>query len=309
MKAIEVDGLVKIYGNVRAVDGVTFSVEEGELYALMGPNGSGKSTLASIIATVNPPTKGSVKVLAFDVISEAERVRTVINYVPEFSFSSTHLTGEENLILFARLFGMSKSRAKKITTVLLDKVGLSKASKDLVSKYSSGMRRRLEMASAFIGDASVLILDEPTTGLDPSIRRVIIGWLLEEVDGGRTILFTTHIGEDAEAASKVAFMKDGRIVAEGTPEGLKDAYVREAIVNVKTAAKGVKTAEIVKKFSTDGKVLETKDGYRLYSDKPEKVIPLIVEAVNKVGYKVLEIASDRPTLEDAFFKMTGVSLG
>lgn len=309
MKAIEVNGVVKTYENIRAVDYASFSVEKGELFALMGPNGSGKSTLASIIATVSPPTEGSAKVMGFDVVSEAEKVRKVINYVPEFRFASPNLTGEENLVLYACLLGLSRSKAKEVSKSLLNKVGLSEASKKLVAKYSSGMKRRLEIASAFIGEPSILILDEPTTGLDPTIRRTIIGYLLEEVGKGTTILFTTHIGEDAEAASRVAFMKDGKIVAQGTPEELKNEYVRESIIHVKTTAKGARAVETLKGLSTDNKVLETEDGYRLYSDKPEKVTPLIVEAMNKIGYKVLEVDSVRPTLEDAFFKMTGAPLG
>lgn len=309
MKAIEVDGLVKSYGNVKAVNDASFSVEKREFFALMGPNGSGKSTLVSILATVNLPTEGSAKVMGFDVVSEAEMVRKVINYVPEFEFSSPLLTGEENLMFYLQLLGKSRSEARESSKSLLNKVGLSDFSKKLAATYSSGMRRRLEIASALIANASVLILDEPTVGLDPSIRRTIIGWLLEQLKKGVTIFFTTHIGEDAEAASKVAFMANGKIVAEGTPEELKDKYVRESIIHLKATAKMATIAEALKKFSVDGKVLESEDGYRLYSDKPERAIPKIVETVNKTGSKVLEIDTVKPTLEDAFFKMVGKPLG
>ena len=309
MMGIEVNGLVKNYGDFRAVDHVSFAVETGEFYALMGPNGSGKSTVAAILATVNRPTDGSAGVMGFDVVSEAEQVRKVINYVPDLRFSSVNLTGEENLILYARLIGLSKSRAKEVSRSLLRKVGLSEAAKNLVSTYSSGMRRRLEIASGLIGEAPVLILDEPTTALDPSVRRTIMGWLLEELEKDRAILFITHIGKDAEAASRVAFMMKGKIMAEGTPGELKSKYVEESIINVKTTAKMRTVAETLKDFSADNKVLETEEGYRLYSNRPEKSIPLIVEAANKTGCRVLEIDSVKPTLEDAFFKMTGAPLG
>jgi ABC-2 type transport system ATP-binding protein len=309
MKAIEVNNLAKTYGNIKAVDNVSLSVEKGEFFALMGPNGSGKSTLASILATVNMPTGGSAKVMDFDVVSEAEKVRRVINYVPEFEFSSPLLTGEENLIFYLQLLGMSRSKAKEASKFLLNKVGLSVASKKLVSTYSSGMRRRLELASALIGDVSVLILDEPTVGLDPSIRRTIIGWLLEQLEKEVTVFFTTHIGEDAEAASRVAFMMNGRIVAEGTREELKNKYVKESIIHLKVTAKMTKIVEMLREFSVNDKVLETEDGYRLYSDKPEKMIPQIVEVVNKTGSKVLEIDTVKSTLEDAFFRMAGAPLG
>ena len=308
MKAIEVNGLVKVYGNVKAVNYVSLNVERGEFFALMGPNGSGKSSLASILATVNLPTLGSAKVMTFDVVAEAEKVRKVINYIPEFEFSSPLLTGEENLVFYLQLLGKPRSKAKETSKILLDKVGLSTVSKKLVSTYSSGMRKRLELASALVEDASVLILDEPTLGLDPPIRRTIIGWLLEQCEKGVAVFFTTHIGEDAEAASRVAFMINGEIVAEGTPEELKDKYVKESIINLKVTAKMTKIVEMLKEFSANGKVLEIEDGYRLYSDRPEKIIPQIVDAVNKTGSKVLEIDMARSTLEDAFFKITGASL-
>jgi len=309
MEAIEVNGLVKDYGNVRAVDNVSFSVRRGEVFALMGPNGSGKSTLASVMATVNRPTKGSVKIMGLDVASEVEKVRRLINYIPEFRFSSPNLTGKENLVFYARLLGLPESETEQVSKVVLNKVHLSDSADKMVSAYSSGMRRRLEMASAFIGEASILILDEPTTGLDPSIRREIMGWFIEELQKKEAILFTTHIGEDADAASRVGFMKDGKIVAEGTPEELKKQFAGESTIHLKMGAKGVEAVEALKKFSKDSKLLETEDGYRLYSDDPEKVIPRVFEAMSRAGYKILEIDSVRPTLEDAFFRMTGAPLG
>jgi len=310
MYAVEVEDVSKLYGDVTAVDGVSLTVDRGVLYAIMGPNGSGKSTLLSMIATVNRPTGGVIKVMGHDVVDEADEVRRLINYIPEFNFSSQHLTGVENIILYASLLGIPRSEARGIAEELLRRVGLRDAANRLVSTYSRGMRRRLELATALIGDRPLIILDEPSGGLDPSMRRVVMGWLLEEVkERGKTILLATHIGEDAEAADRVTFMKDGRVVAEGSPEELKRRYIRESIIDVKLAAKGLKALELLRGLAIDGRVMETDEGYRVFVEEPEKMTPRIVESLNSSGYKVLEINASTPTLEDAFFKMTGSTLG
>ena len=310
MYAVEVEDVSKLYGDVTAVDGVSLTVDRGVLYAIMGPNGSGKSTLLSMIATVNRPTGGVIKVMGHDVVDEADEVRRLINYIPEFNFSSQHLTGFENIILYASLLGIPRSEARGIAEELLRRVGLRDAANRLVSTYSRGMRRRLELATALIGDRPLIILDEPSGGLDPSMRRMVMGWLLEEVkERGKTILLATHIGEDAEAADRVAFMKDGRVVAEGSPEDLKRRYIKESIIDVKLAAKGLKALELLRGLAINGRVMETDEGYRVFVEEPEKMTPRIVESLNSSGYKVLEINTSTPTLEDAFFKMTGSTLG
>ena len=181
MYAVEVEDVSKLYGDVTAVDGVSLTVDRGVLYAIMGPNGSGKSTLLSMIATVNRPTGGVIKVMGHDVVDEVDEVRRLINYIPEFNFSSQHLTGFENIILYASLLGIPRSEARGIAEGLLRRVGLRDAANRLVSTYSRGMRRRLELATALIGGRPLIILDEPSGGLDPSMRRIVMGWLLEEV--------------------------------------------------------------------------------------------------------------------------------
>ena len=310
MYAVEAEDVSKRYGDVIAVDGVSLTVDRDMLYAIMGPNGSGKSTLLSMIATVNRPSGGVIRVMGHDVVGETDEVRRLINYIPEFNFSSQHLTGLENLVFYAALLGIPRSEARDIAQELLRRVGLNEAANRLVSTYSRGMRRRLELATAFLGDRPLIILDEPSGGLDPSMRRVVMGWLLEEVrERDRTILLATHIGENAEAADRVAFMKDGRIVAEGHPEELKRRYIRESIIDVKLAVKGLKALELLRGFAINGRVMETDEGYRVFVEEPERAMPRIIERLNASGYRVLEINASTPTLEDAFFKMTGSPLG
>ncbi len=302
MNAIFVENLVKKYGDNEVLKKVDLKIEEGEFYALMGPNGSGKTTLVSIIASVSLPTSGVVR------IYEHEEAKELISYVPQDNFSSPLLTGKENLIYFARLYGFSKNEAKKLAENILDKIGLSEVSEMRVSNYSGGMRKRLEVATGFFPGTKILILDEPTTGLDPSARREFFGLINEINEEGRTILLITHIGEDAELASRVGFIDEGRIIIEDNPEGLKKRSGLKNVVNAETMIKSEKVANTLRKFSENKKILETEKGYRVYCEDPEKAIPDIVRSLDKIGCKTMRIDAEKPSLEDVFFKLTEKSV-
>ena len=304
MEAIHVENLTKKYGSTEVLKGVNLRIKEGEFYALMGPNGSGKTTLVSIIASTRTATKGKIEIYG----RKPEQAKELIGYVPQESFSSPILTGRENLMYFARLLGYSKNKAEGLAAEMLEKVGLSEEADKKVSNYSKGMRKRLEVATALFPGIKVLILDEPTTGLDPSARREFFG-LLEEIKGERlTILLITHIGADAELASRVGLMDKGEIIAEDEPERLKKLSGLENVINIETILKNKKVAETLSNFSKDGKMLETEEGYRIYSQEAEKTIPEIVRALDGVGCKVTRIEALRPSLEDVFFKLTGKAI-
>ena len=302
MNAIFVENLVKKYDDNEVLKKVDLKIEEGEFYALMGPNGSGKTTLVSIIASVSLPTSGVVR------IYEHEEAKELISYVPQENFSSPLLTGKENLIYFARLYGFSKNEAKKLAENILDKIGLSEVSEMRVSNYSGGMRKRLEVATGFFPGTKILILDEPTTGLDPSARREFFGLINEINKEGRTILLITHIGEDAELASRVGFIDEGRIIIEDNPEGLKKRSGLKNVVNAETMIKSEKVANTLREFSENKKILETEKGYRVYCEDPEKAIPDIVRSLDKIGCKTMRIDAEKPSLEDVFFKLTEKSV-
>lgn len=302
MNAIYVENLVKRYGDKKVLKKVNLKIEEGEFYALMGPNGSGKTTLVSIIASVTSPTSGIVR------IYERKKAKELISYVPQENFSSPLLTGKENLIYFGRLYGFSKNEAKKLAENILKKIGLSEMSGERVSDYSGGMRKRLEVGTGFFPGTKILILDEPSTGLDPSARREFFGMLKEINEEGKTILLITHIGEDAELASRVGFIDEGRIIIEDTPEKLKKRSGLKNVVNVETMIKSEKIANILRKFSENKKVLETEKGYRVYCEDPEKEIPDIVRSLDKIRCKTMRIDAEKPSLEDVFFKLTEKSV-
>ena len=217
MDAVTVEKLTKKYGDNEVLKGVNLKIAEGEFYALMGPNGSGKTTLASIIVSVRFPTSGKIEIYG----KKPENAKELIGYVPQESFSSPILTGKENLMYFAGLLGYSKNTSEKTVNELLKKIGLSEDANKRVSDYSGGMRKRLEVATALFPGIKILILDEPTTGLDPSARRKFLGLIQELRKEKTTVLLITHIGADAELASRVGLIDEGKIIAEDEPERLK----------------------------------------------------------------------------------------
>ncbi len=300
MNAIRVENLTKRYGANEVLKGVNLKVDEGEFYALMGPNGSGKTTLASIIASVRIPTSGSVDIYG----RKSWQAKEWIGYVPQENFSSPKLTGRENLIYFARLLGYSGSQAKSLVNEMLGRIGLSADADKRVDKYSGGMRKRLEVATALFPGVRILILDEPTTGLDPSARRKFLGLVEEVKDKQTTIFLITHLGSDAELASRVGLIDNGEIIAEGEPEALKRMHGLVDVITVETAVKSDKVADVLRNFSDEKRLLETEAGYRIYCKHGDKVLPEAVRNLDQIGCKVTRIEVARPSLEDVFFKLT-----
>jgi ABC-2 type transport system ATP-binding protein len=298
MHALEVENVSKSYGNNPVLTHVNLTIEDGEFYALMGPNGSGKTTLISIIASVCAPSEGTVMVYGRHTAKE------VISYVPQENFSSPRLTGKENLMYFAQLYGSSRREASSLAVSILERIRLSAVAQAQVSTYSGGMRKRLEVGTGLFPGTKLLLLDEPTTGLDPSARREFLGMIKEMNENGMTIFFITHIGEDAELASRVGFIDEGVIIAEGTPETLKKGSGLTNVLTIETALKSKKIFDALKEFSDQEKVLETETGYRIYCENPQEVLPQVVRALDRVGCTHHKIDIDTPSLEDVFFALT-----
>jgi len=298
--AIHVENIVKVYDSRRVLDGVNLDVAEGEFYALMGPNGSGKTTLSSIIAAVKTQDSGIIEVYG----NKPAQAKEFIGYVPQENFSSPKLSGKENLVYFAGLLGYSRQQANELASEMLRKVGLSEEADKRVAKYSGGMRKRLEVATAIFPGIKVLILDEPTTGLDPAARRSFFSMVQEIMDKKTTILLITHIGSDAELASRVGLIDNGRMIVEGTPDELKRKHAVEDVITVETVVKTDSVLSILKGFSIDGRVAESEAGYKIYSRNGDRVLADVVRSLDQAGHKVMRIEMARPTLEDVFFKLT-----
>jgi len=304
MDSIVIKNVTKKYGNKAAVDNLDLNIREGEFFCLMGPNGSGKTTLSSIIASIRTQDSGTVEIYG----KKPSMAKEMIGYLPQENFSDSLLTGRENLLFFARMLGFKRKEAIFIVNDLINKIGLGEDSSKRISKYSGGMRKRLELATILFPGTKILILDEPTTGLDPSARRNFFGLIDSIKDQTTTVLLITHIGSDAEHASMVCLMNEGKIIARGTPDEIKSNIHLSNVINVETSVKNDRIKDILNSFNKSGELLETDRGYKIYTSETAEVIPGIVRAVEESGYKITRIGSEIPSLEDVFFKLTGKAI-
>src|SRR5579871_2034543 len=223
MLTLETSQLTRTFGEMTAVNAVSFGVESGEVFGLLGPNGAGKSTTIKMLTTLLPPTAGHATVAGYDIARQAADVRRVMGYVPQALSADGNLTGYENLLIFAKLYDLPASGRKDRIHEVLEYVGLSDAAGQLVRNYSGGMIRRLEVAQSLLHSPRVLFLDEPTVGLDPVARQAIWDHLLQlKADSNMTIFLTTHSMEEADSlCSRIGIMHRGQIAAIGTPAELK----------------------------------------------------------------------------------------
>ncbi len=220
--AIEATGLVKSYGETRAVDGVDLAVRRGSVYGVLGPNGAGKTTTIRMLATLIRPDAGSARVMGHDIVDEADAVRAAVSLTGQLASVDEDLTGRENLTLLGRLLGLKRPAAKARAAELLDAFGLAEAAGRLVKHYSGGMRRRLDIAASIVVTPELMFLDEPTTGLDPRSRNQVWEIIRAMVAEGTTILLCTQYLEEADQlADGIAVIDHGRVIAEGTPGQLK----------------------------------------------------------------------------------------
>jgi len=305
--AIVVSDLRKRYGDVQALDGVTFSVREGEVFGLLGPNGAGKSTTVRVLTTLTKPDSGVATVAGNDVVRDPNAVRRSIGYVPQSSGLDRDATGRENLMLQGRIQRLKGAELRRRVDELLELVGLTEAAGRLARGYSGGMKRRLDIALGLVHRPSVLFLDEPTTGLDPEARAMMWEELATLAQReSLTILLTTHYLEEADQlADRLAIVSHGRIVVEGTPEELKHGLRGEA-VSVRLADGDRVRAEAivdllegVHETTTDGELL------RMRVDSGARAIPSILSALESNGISVESVASHRASLDDVYLHYTG----
>ena len=304
--AVSVRELVKEYDGTLALRGVSFDVYKGEVFGLLGPNGAGKTTLMNILAGVLLPTGGKAEVLGHDVVRESKAVRSLVGFCPQETVAYEELSALDNMMFYAGLYGLPRSEAKRRSKELLEFVGLLDVAKKPVREFSGGMKRRLNLAIALVNDPEVLLLDEPTTGLDPRARRDVWHYIEGLKAEGRTILLATHYMEEADRLSdRVAIMDLGRVVALGTPEELKRSVGELSVIEIEVAEHKPGLKEALAPYSENGRVLEDEDKVRIYARDPDAVLPRAVEAALRAGAKIAAISITEPTLEDVFLKLTG----
>jgi ABC-2 type transport system ATP-binding protein len=307
MDAITVDALRKSYGEVRALDGVTFGVREGEVFALLGPNGAGKSTTVRVLVTLTYADEGSASILGHDVRREQNAVRRLIGYVPQDSGVDQFGTGRENLMLQGRVQGMSGRELRARVAELLELVGIADAADRIVKTYSGGMRRRLDIALGLVHRPRVLFLDEPTTGLDPEARVAMWDEVTRLAQAeSLTILLTTHYLEEADQlADRLAIVSQGKIVVEGTPAELK-AGLRGDAVHVELENGALDEAQRVL-AGVGARPEQVVDGRTIVSrvENGGRALPGIISALEAAGIAVASVSLSRPSLDDVYLHFTG----
>jgi ABC-2 type transport system ATP-binding protein len=311
MDAIVVDDLKKRYGEVQALDGVSFAVREGEVFGLLGPNGAGKSTTVRVLVTLTHPDAGSASVAGRDVRTERNAVRHAIGYVPQDSGVDQYGTGRENLLLQGRVQGMSGRALRSRADELLELVGIADAADRIVKNYSGGMRRRLDIALGLVHRPRVLFLDEPTTGLDPEARVAMWSEVsrLAEAES-LTILLTTHYLEEADQlADRLAIVSQGKIVVEGTPAELKAGLQGDA-VHVELENGAVDAARSVLS-GVGARPEQVLDGRTIVSrvENGGRALPGIISALERAGIGVASVSLSRPSLDDVYLHFTGRDFG
>jgi ABC-2 type transport system ATP-binding protein len=307
MDAIAVEDLRKRYGEVQALDGVSFSVRDGEIFGLLGPNGAGKSTTVRVLVTLTPADSGTAVVAGHDVRREASAVRRTIGYVPQDSGVDGYGTGRENLSLQGRVQGMSGRDLRTRAQELLEFVGIADAADRVVRTYSGGMRRRLDIALGLVHRPRVLFLDEPTTGLDPEAR--VAMWAevqrLARAEA-LTILLTTHYLEEADQlADRLAIVSRGKVVVEGTPNELKAQLEGDAI-HVELQNGAVEQAKGV--LARVGARPEQVIGAQTIvarADDGGRTVPALLSALDAAGIAVASVSVSRPSLDDVYLHFTG----
>jgi ABC-2 type transport system ATP-binding protein len=310
LSAIDVRALTKRFGTFTAVDAVSFAVPEGEIFGLLGPNGAGKSTLVRMLTTLLRPSEGSALVGGHDVVAQADGVRRIIGVIPQAMTSDLELTPAENLLIFAKLYGVPPARRRTLIAELLAAVELTAWADKPVKVLSGGMRRRVEIARGLVHEPRILFLDEPTTGLDP-VSRAAVWEMLQRIKTARdlTVLVTTHYMDEADRlCDRVAIVDHGRLVALDSPLNLKAAIPGENILEVSFT--GAPTSWHARLEALPGSTRVTGDGqvFRIVSERGPDTTTALLAAAAAAHVTVKSLAVQSTTLDDVFVHYTGRGL-
>lgn len=305
--AVEACGLVKSFGDNKAVNGVDLKVRAGTIYSVLGPNGAGKTTTIRMLATLLKPDAGSARIFGYDVVKELHIVRRLIGVTGQYASVDESLTAAENLILFSRLLGFGRAEARRKTAELLEQFGLTEAANRPLKHFSGGMRRRLDLAASLIAQPPLIFLDEPTTGLDPRTRAQMWSTIRKLVETGSSVLLTTQYLEEADQlADRIAVIDRGRVVAEGTVDELKASIGNSSLqLRVRDPQDIPDACNIVEQ------VLQVRSGISAEAGtitapmaNADRLADLLI-ALRSRGIALSEISVQKPTLDEVFLTITG----
>ena len=304
---MQVNQITKRFGDFTAVDGISFSVEHGEIFALLGPNGAGKSTLIRMLTTLLPATSGTATICGHDVVKEADAVRRLIGVIPQAMTSDMELSVEENLLIYAKLYGVPRERRKRLMTDLIEAVELTKWKDKPVKNLSGGMRRRVEIARGLVHEPRVFFLDEPTTGLDP-VSRVAVWEMLRQLKENRdlTVLITTHYMDEADKlCDRIAIIDHGKLVALDSPMKLKASISGSNILEVSFPTTPAGWEDQMKALPEVEAVSGHDNVFRVATRNGPATTMALLEAAAQINLPVHSLSVQSTTLDDVFVHYTG----
>ena len=310
MNIVEVKELTRVYRGRKAVENISFEIKRGEVFGLLGPNGAGKTTTISMLTCLIPPTSGNALIEGKSIIEEPIEVKKKIGVVPQDIALYPSLSARENLFFWGEMYGLNGRRLKEKVDEVLQVVGLTERSKDRIDKYSGGMKRRINIAVGLLPSPKLLILDEPTVGLDPQSRTNILESLKELNKDGLTILYTSHYMEEVEfLCDRVAVMDLGKIIAQGTQNELRLLAGKMDSLKIATIDEMPKSlGEIIKKVSETDEVKVADRTVEILTLQGRKVLPKIIEALGNNGIRIKSVEVEEPNLESLFLHLTGKEL-
>jgi ABC-2 type transport system ATP-binding protein len=310
MGDIDVQEIKKKFGEFTAVNGVTFSVEHGEIFGLLGPNGAGKSTLIRMLTTLIPATSGTARVYGFDVKREADSVRRSIGVIPQAMTSDLELSVEENLLIFSKFYGVPREKRKRLIPELIEAVELTPWADKQVKNLSGGMRRRVEIARGLVHEPRVFFLDEPTTGLDP-VSRTAVWEMIQKIKNQRdlTVLITTHYMDEADKlCDRIAIVDHGNLVALDSPMKLKASIPSKNVLEVSFPNAPADWAERLRKLPNVENVSGQDNIFRISTQHGPATTMALLEAASQAGITVQSLSVQSTTLDDVFVHYTGRQL-
>jgi ABC-2 type transport system ATP-binding protein len=309
MQAIEVKNLHKAFGDLKAVDGVTFNVEKGEIFSLLGPNGAGKTTTISMLSCLLRPDEGEALVMGHSIKSDQMGVKSVLGVVPQEIALYNDLSARENLTFWGKMYGLRGAPLRSRVDEVLEIIGLTERAKDRVGKYSGGMKRRVNIGVALLHKPQVIYMDEPTVGIDPQSRRNILDSVVALKNQGMTVLYTTHYMEEAqELSDHIAIMDSGKVIAYGTNSELVKIVGQMDRITLTVNTESGRVVEAWKAIK-GVKQVNPEDGTLIVlAEDSNKVLPGLFEAATVQGARITSVAIQEPNLEAVFLHLTGKAL-